>query len=66
MIVSSASLPLKRGRLRSVGLGAVSKNDSLRVMSVLILLVHSRTWGQMYSMNALDFQRPRIMILSLE
>ena len=66
MIVSSTFPPLNRGRLPLVGRGAISRNDSLRVMSVLMLLVHSRTWGRMYSMNALDFQRPRIMIRLLE
>jgi hypothetical protein len=66
MMVWSASLPLNRRRLLLVGLVAVSKNDSVQVMLVLMLLVQSRAWGRIYSMNTLDFQRPRIMILALE
>jgi hypothetical protein len=56
IVLLSLSLPLNRVWLRfrcGVGPWAVSRKDSKRVMSVLILLVHSRTCGRMYSMNDL-------------
>jgi hypothetical protein len=35
-------------------------------MSTDMAFVHSRTWGRMYTKNASDTQRPKIMILAGE
>jgi hypothetical protein len=44
----------------------MSKKESTAIISRLMLFVHSRTWGRMYTRKASDDHRPRIIILAVE
>jgi hypothetical protein len=56
--------------LRRVSLGVkvvpMSVKESIAIMLLLMLFVHSRTWGRIKTRNASKSHRPRIMIRELD